>query len=143
MPALAVAIVVVVLLNGSFSFAQEYRADRAAARLTAAYRAARSRAMFTHILVPLDGSPLAQSALPSALALASATDASITLLSVVPPAQMFPDYYIPYNAAMEAAQLAAAGNALEEGRDLVDMDARGLDPQQVLEGQGVPPLLQR
>ncbi|MGZ4640230.1 MAG: cation-translocating P-type ATPase [Actinomycetes bacterium] len=33
MPALAVAIAVVVVLNGVFSFAQEYRADRAAARL--------------------------------------------------------------------------------------------------------------
>jgi calcium-translocating P-type ATPase len=33
MPVLAVAIVVVVLLNGAFSFAQEYRADRAAERL--------------------------------------------------------------------------------------------------------------
>jgi calcium-translocating P-type ATPase len=33
MPALAVAIVVVVVLNGAFSFAQEYRADRAAAQL--------------------------------------------------------------------------------------------------------------
>jgi len=33
MPALAVAIVIVVLLNGAFSFAQEYRADRAAERL--------------------------------------------------------------------------------------------------------------
>jgi calcium-translocating P-type ATPase len=33
MPALAVAIAVVVILNGVFSFAQEFRADRAAARL--------------------------------------------------------------------------------------------------------------
>ncbi|WP_181770631.1 cation-translocating P-type ATPase [Amycolatopsis pittospori] len=33
MPALAIAIAVVVLLNGVFSFAQEYRADRAAERL--------------------------------------------------------------------------------------------------------------
>src|SRR5690349_17277685 len=33
MPALAVDIVVVVLLNGVFAFAQEYRADRAAQRL--------------------------------------------------------------------------------------------------------------
>ncbi|WP_373864232.1 cation-transporting P-type ATPase [Nocardia vulneris] len=33
MPALAVAIAVVVVLNGGFAFAQEYRADRAAERL--------------------------------------------------------------------------------------------------------------
>lgn len=69
--------------------------------------------MFAKILVPLDGSPLAQSALPPALALASATDAPLTLLSVVPPTQLLPDYNIPYNAAMEAAQLAAAGDALD------------------------------
>jgi nucleotide-binding universal stress UspA family protein len=69
--------------------------------------------MFTHILVPLDGSPRAASALPYALALASVMDASLTLISVVPPTQMLPDYYIPYDAAMEAAQLAAAGDALD------------------------------
>ncbi|GAA4039453.1 cation-transporting P-type ATPase [Nonomuraea soli] len=34
MPQLAVAIVIVVLLNGGFAFAQEYRADRAAQRLS-------------------------------------------------------------------------------------------------------------
>ena len=33
MPQLAVAIVVIVLINGGFAFAQEYRADRAAQRL--------------------------------------------------------------------------------------------------------------
>lgn len=69
--------------------------------------------MFTHILVPLDGSPLAKGALPYALALASAVDAPLTLISVVPPMQMFPDYYVPYDAATEAAQLAAAGDALD------------------------------
>lgn len=69
--------------------------------------------MFTHILVPLDGSPLAQGVLPYALALASATDTPITLLCVVPSMQVRPDYYISYNAATEAAQLAAAGDALD------------------------------
>jgi magnesium-transporting ATPase (P-type) len=33
MPQLALAIVVVVVLNGAFAFVQEYRADRAAAKL--------------------------------------------------------------------------------------------------------------
>jgi nucleotide-binding universal stress UspA family protein len=70
--------------------------------------------MFTHILVPLDGSPLAQSVLPYALALASATGAPITLLSVVPPAQMMNDYYLPYDAAEEAEGLARAGDALDD-----------------------------
>ena len=69
--------------------------------------------MFFRILVPLDGSKLAQSALPYALALASAVDAPITLLSVVPPMQMLTDYYVPYNAATEAVQLADAGDALD------------------------------
>lgn len=69
--------------------------------------------MFTRILVPLDGSPLAQGALPYALALASATDAPLTLLSVVPPARLMTDYYIPYDAAGEAAALARAGSALD------------------------------
>jgi nucleotide-binding universal stress UspA family protein len=69
--------------------------------------------MFVRVLVPLDGSPLAQSALPYALALASAVDAPITLLSVVPPMQMLTDDYVPYNAATEAVQLADAGDALD------------------------------
>lgn len=41
--------------------------------------------MITQILVPLDGSPLAQSALPYALALADATQAPVQLFQVVPP----------------------------------------------------------
>ncbi len=69
--------------------------------------------MFTHILVPLDGSPLAQCALPYGFALASAEDASVTLLSVVPPMQMLTDNYVLYNAATEAIQLADAGDALD------------------------------
>ncbi|MDQ6908075.1 MAG: universal stress protein, partial [Chloroflexota bacterium] len=69
--------------------------------------------MFAHILAPLDDSPLAQRALPYALALASAMDARITLLSVIPPAQPINDYYLPYDAAEEAAGLARAGDALD------------------------------
>jgi nucleotide-binding universal stress UspA family protein len=40
--------------------------------------------MFRHILLPLDGSPLAEAALPHAAALATAFDAGITLLRVIP-----------------------------------------------------------
>lgn len=69
--------------------------------------------MFAHILVPLDGSPLAQRALPNALALASATGASVTLLSVVPPAIAINDYYLPYDATEEAAALLRAGETLD------------------------------
>lgn len=39
----------------------------------------------TRILVPLDGSPLAESALPEALALARALGAEVVLLQVLPP----------------------------------------------------------
>jgi nucleotide-binding universal stress UspA family protein len=42
-------------------------------------------AMFKHILVTLDGSPLAEAALPAALAMASQFESEITLLRVVRP----------------------------------------------------------
>jgi nucleotide-binding universal stress UspA family protein len=73
--------------------------------------------MFNHILVPLDGSPLAASALPYALSLAAASDASLTLLTVVQPMQLISDTYIPYDASLEATQLAAAGAALDVTAD--------------------------
>jgi nucleotide-binding universal stress UspA family protein len=41
--------------------------------------------MFKHILIPLDGSPLAEAALPAALKLASELDSTITLVRVVRP----------------------------------------------------------
>ena len=69
--------------------------------------------MFNRILVPLDGSPLAESAFPYAVALAAASDASVTLLTVVQPMQLISDYYIPYDASLEAAQLASAGESLD------------------------------
>lgn len=43
--------------------------------------------MFQHILVPLDGSPCAEQALPGAIRIARKTGASITLLQVIPPSQ--------------------------------------------------------
>jgi nucleotide-binding universal stress UspA family protein len=73
--------------------------------------------MFNRILVPLDGSQLAEGALPYALSLAAALDASLTLLTVVQPMQLISDYYIPYDASLEAEQLAAAGAALDETAD--------------------------
>lgn len=45
--------------------------------------------MFQHILVPLDGSHLAESALPAALALAGRFEASLTLLRVIPTPQLY------------------------------------------------------
>ena len=44
---------------------------------------------------------------------------------------------------IEAVEIDAPGLALEEGRDFVDVDAGGLDPQQVLQRQRVAPLLER
>jgi nucleotide-binding universal stress UspA family protein len=41
--------------------------------------------MFEHVLVPLDGSPLAESALPHVLAIASTCNAHITLMHVLDP----------------------------------------------------------
>lgn len=73
--------------------------------------------MFDRILVPLDGSPLAEGALPYAITLAAASDASLTLLTVVQPMQLISDYYIPYDASLEAEQLAAAGGALDATAD--------------------------
>jgi nucleotide-binding universal stress UspA family protein len=42
---------------------------------------------FKHILVPLDGSKLAESALPDAFALARLSQAQVTLLQVLPPVE--------------------------------------------------------
>ena len=39
--------------------------------------------MFKHILVPLDGSGLAESALPAAVALATALDSRVTLIHII------------------------------------------------------------
>jgi nucleotide-binding universal stress UspA family protein len=69
--------------------------------------------MFNRLLVPLDGSQLAESALPYALAVAATSDAAITLLTVVQPMQLISDYAIPYNASLEAEQIAAAFVALD------------------------------
>ena len=45
--------------------------------------------MYEEILVPLDGSPLAEGALPHARALSKAFDARITLLCVIEPVEMY------------------------------------------------------
>lgn len=69
--------------------------------------------MFRKILVPLDGSRLAQSALPYALALADATHAAVTLLAVIPPAGELREYDLRYDAAMETSAFADADAALD------------------------------
>lgn len=69
--------------------------------------------MFTRIVVPLDGSALAQAALPYALALSDAAHGSLTLLEAVPPLHVTWDYNVPYDAAFEAGRLAGIGEALD------------------------------
>lgn len=69
--------------------------------------------MYSQIIVPLDGSPLAEGALPYALTLGSAAGAAVILMQVVPSSERMRDYYLRYDAAMEAEHLAAAGAALE------------------------------
>jgi nucleotide-binding universal stress UspA family protein len=81
--------------------------------------------MFRKILVPLDGSLLAQSALPYALALADATRARLALLAVIPPARGMLDDDLPADADAEAERLAGAHAALEQfARTLEGADHR-------------------
>jgi nucleotide-binding universal stress UspA family protein len=75
--------------------------------------------MFSGIIVPLDGSPLAESALPYALALGDAIDVPITLLHTVPLPQLSLDYQLRYDATEEAALLARA-------TDILDLRAQSL-----------------
>lgn len=72
--------------------------------------------MFHHILVPLDGSPRAEQALPVAARLASASGGTVLLLRVVG----LPTAFVPYPApdpgtlrAIIDADLAKARNSLE------------------------------
>lgn len=69
--------------------------------------------MFTRIVVPLDGSTIAQAALPYALTLADAACGALTLLQAVPPLHVTWDYYVPYDATFEAEALAKTGSALD------------------------------
>ena len=69
--------------------------------------------MFSGITVPLDGSSLAESALPYALALADAMGMPVTLVHAVPLPKLSLDYQLRYDASDEATLLARAGDALE------------------------------
>lgn len=60
----------------------------------------RPSAAFTEIVVPLDGTPLSEQAIPAAVALGKATDATISLVRAVPWATQaypytLPDAYVP------------------------------------------------
>ncbi|MHB8647538.1 MAG: universal stress protein, partial [Thermomicrobiales bacterium] len=69
--------------------------------------------MFSGIAVPLDGSPIAESALPYALALGDATRVPVTLVHAVSLSQLPLAYQVRYDAAEEAILLARAGDTLE------------------------------
>lgn len=68
--------------------------------------------MFTRIIVPLDGSALAEAALPYALGLADATGASLSLVSVLTPLHIVWDRDDIYDAATEAEKMTLSGGAL-------------------------------
>lgn len=70
--------------------------------------------MYKHILVPLDGSPLAERALSHAVTLASQFQSQITLIQVVPPV------YTPMTPEMVMAQpVISMEQLLEEAESYV------------------------
>jgi nucleotide-binding universal stress UspA family protein len=69
--------------------------------------------MFNRIVLPLDGSEIAQCAMPYALALADAARAPLTLLQVVPRGSAALESALRYDAAEEAAALDRCGEALD------------------------------
>ncbi len=96
--------------------------------------------MFQHILVPLDGSPLAEQALPVAVRLARASGGKVSLLNVVDIYQM----YVPYGAMQPLMSqetidgcIASAGHYLDRLLHREDMAGVPGNKQVVL---GNPPL---
>lgn len=85
------------------------------------------RSTFSGITVPLDGSPLAESALPYALALGDALDMPVTLLHVVPPSRLALDYQLRYDASEEATLLAHAAEVLESRAKTLATAARRVE----------------
>ncbi len=92
--------------------------------------------MFTRVIVPLDGSPLAQSALPYALALADAAGVPATLLQVVAPLATTLDFDWQYDASLEATALARAYDALVPLTQSLHAAGRRVETQVLL---GDPP----
>ena len=75
--------------------------------------------MFDHILIPLDGSRLAESVLPAAQALASRFGSRVTLLHVVerhPPAEVHGEPHLVTVADAEAYLTAVAARLFDGGR---------------------------
>ncbi|KAF1684645.1 universal stress protein [Pseudoxanthomonas broegbernensis] len=73
--------------------------------------------MYKHLLVPTDGSPLSDTAVDQALALARALDAKVTLFTAVEPFQVFaylPEQVAETRDAYERHARAAAARRLEQ-----------------------------
>ena len=70
--------------------------------------------MFDHLLVPLDGSPLAEAALPAAMELASKFNSKITLVWVIQPPHLI----------MTAANGSVYAQLLTEMRHQSEQDAQ-------------------
>ena len=74
--------------------------------------------MYTHLLVPTDGSPLSDHALDQALALARALGARVTLFTVVEPFHAIaytPEQVVESASSYEAHARAAADRRLRDG----------------------------
>lgn len=74
--------------------------------------------MYKHILIPLDGSELAEQALPHAIALAEQFHAELVLLRVLPPLPRSP-------TTTEATLLRATEEAMIFAREYLDRVASG------------------
>jgi nucleotide-binding universal stress UspA family protein len=85
--------------------------------------------MFTHLIVPLDGSPLAESVLPAAVAVATRLQAHVTLLHVIEraaPAKVHGERHLTQKAdadtylAEVAVRLSSAG--IDSNAEVVQVD---------------------
>ena len=91
-----------------------------------------ARHLFKHILVPLDGSPLADDALLSAIPLAEASSARITLLRIVVPVPKVPIDSAPllmYPYPIAAPDADATSHIADEAKQLLAETARRLSEQ--------------
>ena len=98
--------------------------------------------MFKHLLVPLDGSTFAESALEYALSLADQYGSDLTLLQVLPPGQYHWEAEmraeLPHlQEEIQTAETGDAAHYLHQKED--DLRARGYTVTAlVIRGQGVP-----
>jgi len=96
--------------------------------------------VLTHILVPLDGSPLAEGVLPHAVALAQTFDSKVTLLQVVGRVpQVGEDWAVdPLDWKMRQSEAEAYLDRVTESLIKVDLDASCV----LLEGKGAEQMIE-